>query len=148
MEAVINELNTETRSIIKSLSNQCVDEMTIMYDGWVHGSDKNIRRWIKSKVPIDTIRNSPYWLIRMMQCNVSENDNHKKVWFDYMNALCEFREPHYNMQFVHVDISKENYNRKLYETREMMWKEAQKEKLMMLYGKVPTDVLNEMLSYM
>jgi hypothetical protein len=29
-----------------------------------------------------------------------------------------------------------------------MWKEAEKEKLLMLYEKVPTDVLNEMLSYM
>jgi hypothetical protein len=145
MEAVINELKTETRSIIKSLSNQCMDEMTIMYDGWVHGSDKNIRRWVKTKVPIDTIRNSPYWLIRMMQYNYSENVNlHEKVWFDYMNALSEFREPLYNMQIVYL---MSNHYKCCDETRQM-WKEAEKEKLLMLYEKVPTDVLNEMLSYM
>lgn len=158
MDAVINELNMVSNYVINKLFNQCIDELYFIYDDL---AEIKGLRLVREKVPIESVRNSPYWLIRMMQFADSrmfqlEQEDKKelysysydKVWFDYANALREFKEPMHNIPFVYIVVSNEDYRRKLYETREMMWRESQKEKLLLLYGKVPTDVFNEILGYM
>ena len=90
---------------------------------------------------MDIVRNSPYWFTRMMEfsdtsateTDMYECNRYEKVWVDYVNAVSEIKEPLYDMCFVYANkkyASKEETRRKLYATKEMMWREVQKEKLM------------------
>ena len=142
MEAVIQELKQQTIYwICYQLDGSYID----------NGSYWNMHHYVKdNKDKIDDdLTESPYWLYSMECRNrytwLNFDDLNVKVRCDYKTALSQHRGI---LGSDSIQMTKEEIKATIYGLRNMMWREAQREKLTMLYGKVPTDVLNEMLMYM
>jgi len=102
----------------------------------------------------DWMTQSPFWNVRMdyrdwYRCYDPPSDDYfticpiiEKVRYDYMLALNQVRE-----LCVKINMSENEISKQVYELRQMMWREAQKETLCCLYGKIPDDMVSEIISY-
>jgi hypothetical protein len=128
MELVINELKEHTLFWICHL-----------LDGSIHdnGSYMDMENYVRynKHTLADNITESPFWSY-CMDCrhcyfHNSYDDINEKVRYDYA-----------------VNLTSDIIQKNTYETRQIMWREAQKEKMLLFYDKIPTDILNEILSFM
>lgn len=138
MDAIIQELHSLTIHVIVS-----------QIDPTGKNNHKDLHDYVEyNKDDVsEYLTQSPFWLY-FMDCrdrNCGDyRDIHEKVKYDYALALNSMVE---DIIFT-IPLSSSEINKHIYSIRDIMWREAQKEKLISLYKKVPIDVINEMLVYM
>lgn len=136
MNEVLEELKEETINWI------CYQLDGMPYD---HGSLEDMMNYVRNNKDLieDRFTESPFWNYcmeyrdRYFGARIGYQDINKKVLYDY--ALTLLYSP---------IMTNEELNKHELETRQIMWREAQKEKLFLLYGKIPDDVFNHILSLM
>jgi hypothetical protein len=126
---------------------------TIEYIVWHFGADYlNNCYWYeyvrnKKHEVSDSLTQSPFWLYKMDYrynydiVNVFNNIN-DRVRYDYALALNELDCD------IKIELSDSEKNTYMYKIRQNMWAEAQKEKMLMFYNKIPNDILNVILTFM
>jgi len=83
---------------------------------------------------------SPFWEYFM----------HRRYCYGFYNNSNAYEDINENVLYdyalvVSIPFTKEQHD---YKNKQNMWRNVQREKMLLLYGKVPTDILNEMLNYM
>jgi len=105
--------------------------------------DEDTRNFI-----VDQIKNSPFWFHSMEHRDRSLNDyrgGYKVETFGYDDINEKVLYDYCFMSPV-VDMRDEQFYNQEYETREIMWREAQKETLL-LSNKLPVEMLFEIVSF-
>lgn len=131
--------------VLEELKDMCVECIwdQIEYDvGMSETKFKTYLRNNKDKLS-DWLTKSPIWECRMYEryCNGFHNqitgyeDINENVLYDYA------------LGYSLIPFTKEKYNYE-YKTKQNIWRNVQREKLLLLYGKIPNDIINEMLNYM
>jgi len=136
------------REVLEELKNSgawCIFNL-IEYDMGM--SDQEKFKYIlnnKDKLP-ESETQSPFWNYHMYYIRYCYGffhntnpyqDIHEKVLYDY--------------SFKDNDILRKNeeqINQYLSKTRRIIWKGVEQEKALLLYGKIPNDILNEILSFL
>jgi hypothetical protein len=142
--------------VFEELKNDTALCMYDLLDDNNYGSDTDALNYFrnnKDALP-DWVTKSPLWMFRMYLRyayevnNVNEYgynanayeayaDINEKVLYDY-----SFADKYIRLFLPHNLLDKYKY-----ETRQIMWREAQREKALVLYGKIPDDILNEILNF-
>ncbi len=136
MDAVLNELKDETAYWI------CSQLERNHYDGDFYTHMVNFVKHNKENLE-DKLTQSPFWLYSM-----EYRDRYSYTSMGRCEDINKTVRYDYGVAFNFRLITQDEYNKHSYQIRQMMWREAQREKLLALYGKVPIDVLNEMLTIM
>lgn len=91
---------------------------------------------------------SPFWYFRMAERydhwynrKDTYDDINEKVRYDYYLAL---KTPDF---CSYIEMSDEQIKKNVYEPRQQMWREAHRETLVELYGKISDDMVTEIISF-
>lgn len=137
------------RKLIYELDNQSIIWITKRYSQSSEWHDY-VRKNRAEEYSYDEY-SAPYWTYKMWDRIDNYSGKFDKIYnnikttneqvkYDYIMST------HGDM-FIYVEFPEDEKKMFLKKTKESLWREVQREKIVMLYGKVPTDVINEMLSY-
>lgn len=104
---------------------------------------------------------SPFWNYRMFHRSRhdfwrtrgnSYNDINDKIRYDYMIAINQAQELPISIDRVqelpfNIEMSANEIEKQEYGPRQIMWREAQRETLFGLYGKISDDMVTEIISF-
>lgn len=132
--------------VLEELKDKCAACICDLREYNMGMSDLEKFRYIrnnKDKLPDDETE-SPFWSYRMynryctgLYCMINAYDDiNEKVLYDYSLAKSDIR-----------NSNKEQINNYKFVTNQIIWREVQQERALLLYGKIPDDVLNEILSF-
>lgn len=135
--------------VIEELNELCGESMCDLLEYNIFGSrvvSIHYMRNNKEQFP-DWLTQSPIWAFRMHMRYADSfylNEKGHDAYADINSKVL------YDYSFADNDIkmSDEQLDKYKYETRQVMWREAQREKTVdALYGKIPDDILNEILNF-
>ena len=132
--------------VLEELKDKCAACICDLREYDMGMSDLEKFRYIrnnKDKLPDDETE-SPFWSYRMYDryCtgfyyNINAYDDiNEKVLYDYSLAKSDIR-----------SLNKEQINNYRFVTNQIMWQGGHQEKALLLYGKIPNDILNEILTF-
>ena len=134
------ERMNEVLEELKDMCVQCIWDQ-IEYDvGMSETKFKKYFRNNKDKLS-DWLTVTPIWECRM-------HERYCRGFYNKSNGYEDINENvlyDYALGYSFIPFTKEKYD---YKTKQNMWRNVQREKLLILYGKVPNDIINEMLTYM
>jgi len=133
MNEVLEELKEETINWI------CYQLDGMPYD---YGSLEDMINYVKNNKDLieDGFTESPFWNYcmeyrdRYFNARIGYQDINEKVLYDYAFTL-------------YFPMTDEELNKYEFNIRQIIWREVQQEKALLLYGKIPDDILNQILSF-
>ena len=132
--------------VFEELKEMCVDCVcsTSLVHAIYDGRDSDMIESIRNDVHM--FHDSPIWYSRMYWRNYrtfSYARNYEWLAYEDINEKVL-----YDISLVlELPLIEEQMLKIEYQTRKIMWRAMQQEKALLMYGKIPDDILNEILSF-